>query len=128
MKLLLDSHVLLWWLRDHPKLGWRTRDAIADRRNDLVVSIASFWEFSIKYRIGKENERGTALLAETISAGIEVLQIRSGHLLALEVLERMPGHNDPFDHIILAQARAEEVLLVTADKKLLSYDVPVLRF
>ena len=58
MKLLLDTHSLLWWFNDNPKLGKQARDLIADKRNVVLVSVASFWEISIKNRIGKLEDPG----------------------------------------------------------------------
>lgn len=123
MKLLLDTHVLLWWLRGDPKLGTRTRESIADPRAELIVSIASFWELSIKARIGKFPESGALLIGEAESRGVEVLHVQQHHLAQLERLERIPGHNDPFDHVIIAQARAENAALITADKQMRAYGI-----
>ncbi len=125
MKLLLDTHVMLWWLRDDPKLGPRSRAAIAQSGAHLIVSIASFWEFSIKFRKGKFAEQGSALIAEAVSQGLEVMEISSAHLQALEKLEMVAGHNDPFDHLILAQTIAENATLVTSDRQLQGYRVKI---
>ena len=128
MKLLLDTHVLLWWLRDNPKLGQKTRQAISSNRDNLMISIASLWELSIKARNGKTGELGSALYDEVRLEGFAVLGITSAHLFELERLPRVPGHGDPFDHIILAQAKAEKAMLVTADRTLDSYGIATLRF
>jgi PIN domain nuclease of toxin-antitoxin system len=128
VKLLLDTHVMLWWLRDNPKLGSRTRQAISDSRANLLVSIASLWELSIKARLGKIDELGSLLHDEARAAGLEVLAVAAAHLAELERLPRIPGHGDPFDHLILAQAKAEKALLVTADRVLDAYGIPTLRF
>ena len=123
MKLLLDTHILLWWLRDNPKLGTQARAMIADPRAETMVSIASFWELSIKARIGKFDALGSSLIDEALRAGFAVLQVQSNHLSALEQLERVPNHNDPFDHLIVAQAMAESATLITNDKQLQRYRV-----
>ena len=128
MKLLLDTHVLLWWLRDNPKLGTRTRAAISQSRANLMVSIASFWELSIKVRNGKIDEFGSMLLHEVEVQGLHVLAVSAAHLAELENLPRIPGHGDPFDHLILAQTKAEKAVLVTADRALDNYGIPTLRF
>jgi PIN domain nuclease of toxin-antitoxin system len=128
VKLLLDTHVMLWWLRDNPKLGSRTRQAISSSRANLVVSIASLWELSIKARNGKIDEFGSLLHEEVRAEGMEVLGVTAAHLAELERLPRIPGHGDPFDHLIMAQAKAEKALLVTADRVLDSYGIPTLRF
>jgi PIN domain nuclease of toxin-antitoxin system len=123
VKLLLDTHILLWWLRDNPKLGVQTRRVIADPRAEPMVSIASFWELSIKARIGKLAEFGSLLMAEATSQGFGILQLQPRHLAVLEGLTKVPGHNDPFDHLIVAQAKAENAILITGDKQLRSYGV-----
>jgi PIN domain nuclease of toxin-antitoxin system len=118
---MLDTHVLLWWLRDNPRLGARTRSAIASPHAQLFVSIASFWELSIKHRIGKMPESGSHLFDEVERRGLNILGVTASHLAALENLERIDGHNDPFDHLIVAQAKAEQAVLLTSDKHLLRY-------
>lgn len=127
MKLLLDTHIMLWWLRDSPKLGPRTRAAIAQSDSRLLASVASFWEISIKGRKGQFDEPGSSLFAEAMAQNIEVVGVNPEHLHALEKLPLDRTHNDPFDHLILAQAIVERALLVTSDRELLKYDVPVLR-
>lgn len=124
MKFLLDTHVMLWWLRDNPKLGPLARAAIADPAANPLVSIASFWEFSIKARVGKFDESGARLLREAVDEGFGVLGVERPHLAALENLARQPGHNDPFDHLILAQAGAEGATVITNDKLMTLYGVP----
>lgn len=126
MKLLLDTHVLLWWLRDNPKLGPRSRKAISAPGVELLVSVASFWEMSIKARSGKSNEPGSSLWNDATAQGVKVLSLNSAHLRALESLRQIAKHNDPFDHLILAQAQAERALLVTSDRLMKQYDVPCL--
>ena len=68
------------------------------------------------------------LLAEVVAQGLEVLAVSPAHLAELERLPRIPGHGDPFDHLILAQTKAEKALLVTADRALDGYGIPTLRF
>jgi PIN domain nuclease of toxin-antitoxin system len=123
VKLLLDTHILLWWLSNNPKLGAKTRAMISDPRAEPMVSIASFWEVAIKSRIGKLNEFGSLLMAQAKSEGFGVLHVEPRHLAVLERLERVPGHNDPFDHLIVAQAKAENAMLITGDKQLRGYGV-----
>lgn len=127
MKLLLDTHIMLWWLRDNPKLGPRTRSVIARSDSRLLVSVASFWEISIKARKGQFDEPGSSLFTDAIAQGIEVVGVNSQHLEALERLPNDRVHDDPFDHLILAQTIVEGAFLVTSDRDLLKYDVPVLR-
>ncbi len=128
MRMLLDTHVMIRWLRDNPRLGMRTRAAIADPRAELLVSIASFWELSIKTQIGKWAEPGSALIGEARSAGLIVVDVAQRHLAAFEALPFIADHKDLFDHLILAQAIAEDAILVTGDRKLRAYDVPCFGF
>ncbi len=121
MRLLLDTQALIWWFLDDPRLGPRARALIADRSTVVLVSIASFWEISIKHRIGKLDECGSFLLNEVQANGFDVLQIESGHLKGLESFEARPGHKDPFDLLIMVQAIASDAILVTADRKIRSY-------
>jgi len=127
MRLLLDTHVMLWWLKDNPRLGQKTRALIARQETELLVSIASFWELSIKNRLGKVPIPGSTLLGEAERSGMRVLDVRAHHLDALEAIVARARHNDPFDHLILAQAIAEDSMLVTSDQLLLDYDIRSLR-
>ena len=123
MRLLLDTQALIWWVLDDPRLGPRARSLIADRRSTIFVSIASFWEISIKHRIGKLAECGSVLLSEAQANGFKVLEINAEHLRMLETFESRPDHKDPFDLLILVQAIASDAILVTADRKMRSYDL-----
>ncbi len=125
MRLILDTHVLIWWLRGDPKLGPKTRTAIENPESILLISAASPWEMSVKFRIGKLDERGSRAWLDAEAAGCTLVPITSEHLAALESLPRR--HGDPFDHLILAQAKVEEALLVTNDRRMLGYDIPCLR-
>lgn len=123
MKLLLDTHVMFWWLRDSPRLGSRAKAFIAAPQAELLVSFASFWELSVKAQLGKLPECGSALMRGAEAGGLSLLGLTSGHLEVLESLEMRPDHKDPFDRLILAQAISEQATLVTRDAKLLAYDV-----
>ena len=126
MKLLLDTQSLLWWINDNPKLGPRARASIADKRNAVLVSVASFWEIAIKHRIGKLEDSGSQVMQEAQDSGFTIVAIRAEHLALLEGFDAKPGHKDPFDHLILIHAMAEDVVLVTSDRQLRSYGVKCL--
>ena len=123
MKLLLDTQAMIWWFNDDPRLGPRARALISDTRSTVWVSVASFWETSIKHRIGKLDDRGSELMKEVVANGFGIIPIESEHLKALEQFEAVPGHNDPFDLLILIQARAIDAILVTSDRHMRKYDV-----
>ena len=122
MKLMLDTHVLLWWLQDDARLGSRARALIADNGNEILVSIASPWEIAIKHRLGKMSESGGDIMGELERQALKVLPIRADDLRALENLP--PLHRDPFDHLIIAQAAVERAPIMTVDAVIPRYGLP----
>jgi PIN domain nuclease of toxin-antitoxin system len=122
VRLLLDTHALLWWLADNPRLGPKTRALIAGSDTEVLVSIVSLWEATIKFRIGKLRECGSQLWADIEAESLQPLGISKDHMMALEDLPR--HHGDPFDHMLLAQAKVEGARLVTVDKQMTLYGVP----
>ena len=123
MKLLLDTNVLLWWLNDDPRLGPQARSFIAEADGELVVSIASFWEISIKSGIGKIASRGSGAMKTAKESGFKVLDIEAVHLALLEKLAPIGAHNDPFDRLILVHAISEQAMLMSSDRQMREYDV-----
>lgn len=121
MRLLLDTHALLWWLTDNPRLGPKTRALISKNDVEVLVSVVSLWEATIKFGIGKLRERGSELWADIEVEALTPLAISRLHMLALEELPR--HHSDPFDHILIAQAQVEGVRLVTVDRQMALYGV-----
>lgn len=121
MRLMLDTHVLLWWLQDNARLGPRARGFIADPANQIMISVATPWEISVKHRIGKMDNSGAAVLDTLVEQGMTMIDLSPAHL---RVLEAMPlHHRDPFDHLIIAQALAEQAIVVTDDAKFSEYGV-----
>ena len=123
MKLLIDTNILIWWFTDDPKLGSRARSFIAEASGETLVSVATFWEMSIKWGIGKIDTRGSAAMQVAQDAGFKILDIAPVHLELLEKLEPIDGHNDPFDRIILVQAISEQALLMTSDRHMRAFGV-----
>jgi PIN domain nuclease of toxin-antitoxin system len=122
MKLMLDTNALIWWLKDDPKLGSKARSMLADGRHDLMTSIVSLWELTIKWRIGKLEHQGSVFAELLEDEGITLLSIQP-ELFA--VLENLPmSHRDPFDHMILAQAKMAGARIMTSDAAMLDYGVP----
>ena len=120
---LLDTHVLLWWLTDDPKLGAPARQAIADAQNEIFVSAASGWEIATKKALGKL--RAPNHLEEQVRAkGFTLLSIAFGHAERAGTLPLL--HRDPFDRMLIAQAQIEHLVLITADERIKRYDVRVL--
>ena len=123
MKLLLDTHALLWWLADDAQLGPRARDLIADPGTTVLVSTASLWEIAVKRRVGKLEADLGEIMAALDDEGFERLDIGSAHLLALAGLPMLPEHRDPFDHLLIAQAIAEDATFVSEDRHTPRYPV-----
>ena len=127
MKLLLDTHALLWWLFDDPQLPRRARDAIENMAMQVFMSSASGWEIAIKSRLGKLPYAQEAVkgLPEALRVSrIEVLPITLDHALAAGAL---PGPlKDPFDRMLIAQAQIEHLTLVSADRAFKRYRIPLL--
>ncbi|GAB4267372.1 MAG: type II toxin-antitoxin system VapC family toxin [Deferrisoma sp.] len=119
----MDTHAILWWLADDPRLGKRARAAISDGRNPVYVSAASAWEIAIKKGLGKL-EAPDGLASVLVEAGFETLPIEFTHAERLASLP--PIHRDPFDRILVAQAQVEDLVLVTADRTIPRYPVEVL--
>jgi PIN domain nuclease of toxin-antitoxin system len=122
VRLLLDTHALLWWLADEG-LGPQARDAIADPDNLVAVSAASAWEISIKKALGKLAAPDD--LEQQIQAGgFTALPISVAHAIAAGRLAR--HHEDPFDRVLIAQAITEGMTIVTRDKRFDDYAVALL--
>ncbi|MGB7565774.1 MAG: type II toxin-antitoxin system VapC family toxin [Prochlorococcaceae cyanobacterium] len=120
-RLLLDTHLVLWWLGDHPQLPKAAVELILNPDNEVHVSQASLWEMAIKRSLGRL-EVNLAKLERAIPAqGFRWLPIRNQHLLAVAELETSPVHRDPFDRLLVAQSRVEPLLLLTADRQLAAY-------
>ena len=123
MRLLLDTNVVIWWLGESPRLGAAARAAIADPTAEVAVSAVSAAEIAIKTSLGKLRVPGD--LPDRIAANAFVeLPLTVRHALALQELPLV--HRDPFDRMLIAQARVEGLTLVTADKVMSSYDVPLM--
>jgi PIN domain nuclease of toxin-antitoxin system len=114
VRLLLDTHALLWWLAGDPSLPSATREAIADPANEVFVSAASAWEVSTKHRLGKLPAAGPLALDfahEIERQGFLPLPISLTHAQDAGALPT--DHRDPFDRMLIAQARAERMALVS---------------
>ncbi len=122
MRLLVDSHVALWWLEDNPALGDACRTQVMDA-DEVFFSAVTPWELGIKRALGKV-EFPDGLTPALYDAGFTALSI------AVEHAERAPDleahHPDPFDRMLIAQAQLEQLVLVTGDRSLRPYDVHLL--
>ena len=127
MRLLLDTHIFLWAAGDQRRLKSKARSLIEDTGNVLFFSVASLWELAIKASGSRRGFRVdvASLRRQLIDNGYFELPISGAH--ALGVLDLPPLHNDPFDRMLIAQARVEGLTLLTADRQMAKYGEPVLR-
>jgi PIN domain nuclease of toxin-antitoxin system len=123
MNLLLDTHAFLWWVGGAP-IERAAAERIADPESLVTVSAASAWEIAIKRSMGKLRFDADVAV-EVVQNGFEPLAIGLDH--AMEAGELPPHHRDPFDRMLIAQARTEGLTLVTRDRRIADYDVQVLR-
>lgn len=125
MKLLLDTHLLLWAASEPARIPLPARKLIANRAHELLFSAASLWEIAIKSGLGREDFRVDLRLLRRglLDNGYSELPITSEHVLALGVLSSI--HRDPFDRILAAQATVEGLILLTIDPVLARYGGPV---
>ena len=123
MKLLLDTHALLWTLFDPSKLGRQATEKILRVDNEVFVSVISFWEISLKYALGKLELAGVEpeeLPEYAKKMGLDILTLEPGEAASFHKLPRL-GHKDPFDRLIVCQAIHRELILVTRDRELAQY-------
>jgi PIN domain nuclease of toxin-antitoxin system len=124
VRLLLDSHVFLWWLAEDPKLSSGARKAMADPSSVIHVSAATVWELSIKAALGKLDLDGADLVEEIEENDFVELAMTARHALAAATLPR--HHDDPFDRMLIAQAQVEGLTVVTRDPAFRAYGVGIL--
>ena len=123
MRLLLDTHVVLAWLRGDSDLGARARRQLEDDSNQLIVSAVVVWEVAIKRALG-QLEVPMTFVADVVQSDALKLPVTLQHAAGVE---RLPHHHrDPFDRLLISQARIEGATLVSSDKAMRAYDVPVL--
>ena len=123
MRLLVDTHVLLWWLADHPSLGEEARESISASESSVFVSAASAWEISTKQALGKLDAPSDLVRQIELNRFVP-LPITVHHAYVAGALPR--HHDDPFDRVLVAQAMAEGLTLVTGDPRIGLYGVGIL--
>ena len=124
MRVLLDTHVFLWWNEGNSQLSKKAVRILADPGNSLVLSVASAWEIAIKTQAGKlriPEDAATYVPTRVAHYGMEILPIQLGHALALASLPLL--HRDPFDRILIAQSQIEKLPILTADPAIRGYPV-----
>ncbi len=127
MKLLLDTHLLLWAAGEPKRLSSVARRLIADEENELLFSAASLWEVAIKRGLGRSDFQvdPRVLRRRLLDNGYSELPIVSGHLVAIDSLPSI--HKDPFDRLLVAQATVEGITLLTLDTVVAQYPGPIRR-
>ena len=123
MRCLLDTQVMLWWLLDDPRLGAESRQLLATK--PCLVSVASIWEVAIKHRIGKLEVSPIVFRDQSIAAGADLLPVVDSHVIETAQLPML--HQDPFDRLLIAQARVEGLMAVSSDRQWVGYDVSLHR-
>ena len=121
MKLLLDTHLLLWAANQFDKLSPTAIQLMGDQHNELVFSAASIWEVAIKQGLGRDDFRVNQRLLRRglLENGYQELTITGVHALAVGQLPAI--HKDPFDRLLVAQAQSESIILLTADSLVAQY-------
>ena len=127
MRVLLDTHALLWWHEGSPDLSQRALDAVRDPANTVYLSVVNVWEAQIKHQLGKLTLQSS--LREIVRQqhrinGFGLLSVRVDHVYRLDTMPM--HHRDPFDRLLVAQALSEDLVLVSKDEKLTPYAATIL--
>lgn len=126
MKLLLDTHVFIWWSDEPEKLSDRSLEAFQNTENSLILSIASVWEMQIKIQLGKMRLNHTLSYLIENQQNINKIQILPVTVSHIYMLENLPMHHrDPFDRLLICQAIEESLLLVSKDSVLSNYPINI---
>jgi PIN domain nuclease of toxin-antitoxin system len=127
VRVLVDTHAFLWALLKDPRLSAGAQQILTEESSELVFSLASLWEISIKIRLGKLRAIGSSVAYvrdEMKEYGMELLPIRFEHILQLEMLPQ--HHGDPFDRLLIAQAATEGIPILTHDPRFSVYGIELL--
>ena len=127
MRVLVDTHTFLWALLKNHRLSATAKQILTSKEHELYFSLVSLWEIAVKIKIGKLNMVGssvTYIRDEMVQYGMELLPIRYEHILQLEQLPL--HHSEPFDRLLIAQAIAESLPILTHDEKFPLYPVKLI--
>jgi len=127
MKYLTDTHIFLWWITDNPRLSEHVRKAVASPENEIFLSSASTWEMVIKSSVGKlslPSSPDLFIRKQLALNDIKILNVTIEHTFALLKLPMI--HKDPFDRILIAQANAENLIIITDDVLIKKYGITVM--
>jgi PIN domain nuclease of toxin-antitoxin system len=123
VRILLDTHALIWAVEDNPKLGVVARQRLIDRDNDILFSIVSIWEILIKVRKQRLHLDWRKVIAVAQEAGFQRVGVEPAHMQFLHTLPL--SHGDPYDHLLIAQALAEDAAFMSLDRNVPHYPVEV---
>jgi PIN domain nuclease of toxin-antitoxin system len=124
MRVLIDTHVFIWWTSDDQKLSFPVLNLIGDPNTEVILSIVSIWEMQIKLSLGKLQLKTALpeLVEDELKRNrIHLLSIDLSHIYALSNLPN--HHRDPFDRLLIAQAQIEELIIISIDEKFDSYEI-----
>lgn len=127
MKLLLDTHVFIWWVSDPKQLSPAVLAAFCDPANEMIISIASIWELQVKTQLGKltlGKPLPQVITEQSEEALFSILPVTLAHIFAIGGLRLI--HGDPFDRMLIAQSLSEQLTLVTKDQMMGQYGARVL--
>jgi PIN domain nuclease of toxin-antitoxin system len=124
MQYLIDTHVALWWLADPKKISLKARKIISDRKNKVFISSISFWEMAIKHDLGKLTLPRN-IIELLSSEGFDIITLRAEEGLSVVDLPKI--HNDPFDRILISQAKYNDLIFITKDKKIFNYPITTIK-
>lgn len=126
MNLLLDTHIVIWFITNDGKLSKKIKNIIEDSNNRCFINIVSYWELSIKYSLGRLDLNSTVEEIFNIieKSGFDILPITLNHIIQLSKLEHF--HNDPFDRLIISQSIIENLHLVSNDNYFPAYNVQLI--
>ena len=131
MKILIDTHILIWYLEDDNRLSQKARYIIENRENEIYYSFASIWEVEIKHAAHPDrlSMSGENLLEHCGQLGFTQVPLKIDHILAVKHLTRKPDappHRDPFDRLMIAQAIVDNMLFITHDERIAEYVSPMI--
>ena len=129
MRFLLDTHIVLWYVSDDSRLSEKAKAWISDGENEIYYSLVSVWEVAIKRQAGKQRMplSDEEFVAYAEGSGMNCLALNKKHIAALKTLalrESAKEHHDPFDRILICQAKSENLILMTHDDALQGYGEP----
>jgi len=126
MRILLDTHTFLWWDNEPEQLSAQAFALCNDVQNQMVLSVVSVWEMEIKFQLGKlhfATPLAEMIVEQQRTNRLEILPVTLAHVLTLESLPLL--HKDPFDRLLIAQAKAEGISLVSQDAYFVGYTIVV---